>query len=167
MRKICSFCKTVISPGASPDEPVSHGVCKSCFDKILAEHGFNTRKCLDLLDAPVFLVDADANVLAANFLARSFVKKPFEHVRAGLCGNVLDCINAYLPHGCGKTAFCPECTIRNSVTETYTTGIPVTGRPALLNRKEQGKEEEIRVIVSTRKDGEVVLLRLEPATAAL
>jgi len=163
MRTICSFCKTEIRPGSVPDEPVSHGVCKSCYEQILARHRFNTRKYLDLLDAPVVLVDGDARVLAANALAREFVKTPFAQVRGSLCGIVLECVNAFLPKGCGKTVFCPDCTIRNAVTGTYTTGTPVIGKQAVLNRIVQGREEDLHVIVSTRKDGDVVLLRLEPA----
>jgi hypothetical protein len=162
MRKICSFCKTVLDPGTSPDEPVSHGICRSCYEKILAEHHFDTRKYLDMLGAPVFLVDNDANVLAANSLAISFVKKPFARVRGGICGKVLDCVNASLPNGCGKTPSCPDCTIRNAVTGTYATGNPVTGKPAVICRNATGKTEDLHVKVSTRKDGDVVLLRLEP-----
>jgi len=166
MRKICSFCKTVISPGTAPDDPISHGVCNSCYERILTEHRFNTRKYLDLLDAPVFLVDGDANVLAANSLAGAYVKAPFAEVRGSLCGKVLDCINSFLPKGCGKTDFCPDCTIRNAVTGTYTTGTPVSGKQAVLTRIVHGSEEALHVIISTRKDGNVVLLRLEPAPSA-
>jgi len=56
------------------DAPVSHGVCKSGYTRVLTEHGFNLKKFLDMLDAPVFLVDDDVNVLAANSLAIAIVK---------------------------------------------------------------------------------------------
>ena len=165
MKTICSFCNTVISPGTSPDDPVSHGVCKSCYNRILASHGFNIRKFLDLLDAPVFLVDADVNVLAANTLAIKTAKKPIVQINGNICGKVLECINANLAGGCGKTLFCPDCTIRNSVDETYATGQVVTRRPAVLNRRCGDNHETINFLVSTRKDGDVVLLRLEPGEA--
>ncbi|MGA8244295.1 MAG: hypothetical protein WB811_05170, partial [Methanoregula sp.] len=61
MRTICSFCNTTIRPGASPDEPASHGVCKSCYEQILTRYRLNIRKFLDMLDAPVLLVDNDVN----------------------------------------------------------------------------------------------------------
>ena len=163
MRTVCSFCETIISPGTSPDEPVSHGVCRSCYDRILANHGFSIRKFLDMLDAPVFLVDDDVNILAANHLALTTVKKPVSQVIGIICGTVLECINSCLPEGCGKTKSCPDCTIRNSVNETYTTGHAVTRRPALLIRKVSDAEEKVRLLVSTRKDGDIVLLRLELA----
>lgn len=165
MKIVCSFCNTVIRPGSTPDAPVSHGVCTSCYDRILASHGFNIRKFLNMLDAPVFLVDDDVNILAANTLALSTVKKPVALVQGIICGKVLECINAYLPPGCGKTTFCPDCTIRTTVNETYETGQGVTRRPANFGRKASETSEEVRLLVSTRKDGDIVLLRLEPAEA--
>jgi hypothetical protein len=164
MKIVCSFCNAVISPG-QPGDPVSHGVCPDCYTKIISEHRFNVRKFLDLLDAPVFLVDADVNILAANALAIATVKKPVTEIRGKICGNVIECVNAYLPEGCGKTAFCPDCTVRSSVNETYTTGHPITRRPAVIRRLVGGVEETLHLLVSTRKDGDVVLLRLEPAAA--
>jgi hypothetical protein len=166
MTTICSFCNTIIKPELVPAEPVSHGVCRSCYDRILAENGFNTRKFLDMLSAPVFLVDADVNILEANALALATVQKPFVLVRGKICGTVLDCINSYLPEGCGKTAFCPDCVIRNSVNLTYTTGKPVTSALAVICRNGNSPGKEIHLIVSTRKDGNVVLLRLQPTDAS-
>ena len=162
MKTICSFCNTVISHGTSADDPVSHGVCKSCYTKILTKHGFNLRKYLEMLEAPVFLVDDDVNVLAANTLAVAVIKKPIEKTEGQLCGNVLECINAFLPEGCGKTPSCPDCTIRTSVNETYKTGTQITRHPAVIIRKnENSQEETAHLLISTRKDNGVVLLQLE------
>src|SRR5208337_4700388 len=163
MKTICSFCNTVISPGTTQDDPVSHGVCTSCYTSIIAEHKFNIRKFLDMLDAPVFLVDADVNILAANTLAIAAVKKPVAQVRGNICGNVIECVNAFFPEGCGKTPFCPDCTVRESVNETYATGYLVTRRPAVITRG--NGNETLHFLVSTRKDGDIVLLRLEPVDA--
>jgi hypothetical protein len=162
MKTICSFCGTVVRPGTTPDDTVSHGVCPSCLARIRSQYGLDTRKFLDMLDAPVFLVDRDANILAANSLAIEAVKKPVERVQGKLCGTVLDCINACLPEGCGKTEFCPDCTIRAAVNETWTTGQPVNLRPAVFRRRTNGTEGTVSLWVSTRKDRKVVLLRLEP-----
>ena len=161
MKTVCSFCSSVISHGSSEDDPVSHGVCISCYTKILTQHGFNLRKFLNLLDAPVFLVDDDVNVLAANTLAMAVVKKPIEHTRGRLCGDVLSCVNAFLPEGCGKTPSCPDCIVRASVNDTYKTGAQITRRPAVIVRKNGDSEETVHLLVSTRKDGGVVLLQLE------
>jgi len=165
MKIVCTFCNRMIQAGSSPDEPVSHGICGSCYNQILNKYGFNIRKFLNMLDAPVFLVDSDVNILAANTLAIEMTKKPVGEVRGVICGKVLECINAYLPEGCGKTAFCPDCAIRASVNETYKTGLSVTRRPAVVRRKIRDTPEELHFFVSTQKDGAVVLLRLEPEKA--
>jgi len=166
MRKICSFCNGVIQPGTSPNEPAVHGVCPSCQERISAQRGFNVRKYLDMLDAPVFLVDSDVNILEANSFALAVVKKPIDLVRWTRGGNVLECINSFLDEGCGKTVFCPNCMIRGAVNETYKTGRPITKQPATLCRKVGNTTEKLNLLVSTRKEGYVVLLRVEPAEPA-
>jgi hypothetical protein len=162
MKTICTFCNAVITDGLPEDNRVNHGVCQSCYRTILKNYGFNLQMFLNLLDAPVFLVDADARVLAANNLAVAEVRKPVDLVRGKLCGTVLDCINAFLPEGCGKTPVCPDCTIRNAVNETFETGRPVKHRRAVVIRKNNGTRETVHLLVSTEKDGNIVLLRLEP-----
>jgi len=164
MKTICSFCNEVVRPGKTPEDPVSHGICKACYNKILAEHGINIRKFLDMLDAPVFLVDNDVNVLAANAKAVEIAGKPLRMVTGNLCGEVFECRNAYLPGGCGKTVYCSGCAIRASVNQTNTTGIPVIRRPAVINRKEE-QGGKTRLYISTKKEGDIILLRVEPAVA--
>ena len=161
MKTICSFCNTIISEKPSSDKGANHGICESCFQKILSEFGFNLKKFLDMLDAPVFLVDSDGIVLAANTLATVSAKKPVALMKGKLCGDVLGCINTCLPQGCGKTANCPDCVIRSSVEETYNTGKEITRRSAMLIRNENSKKVKESFLVSTRKDGNAVLLRLE------
>ena len=166
MKKVCSFCASVISPETYPGEPVSHGVCKSCYDTIFAKHGFNARKFLDMLNTPVLLVDDDVKILEANTLALAIVNNPIEHIEGKLGGKILECINAFLPEGCGKTPFCSDCPIRMSVNESFATGHAVTRRPADLCRKIKDTKENLHLLVSTRKAGNVVLLQLEPAESA-
>jgi hypothetical protein len=163
MKTVCAFCNTVLADDTSGDKRVNHGICKSCYRKIRDDFGFNLQLFVNMFDAPVFLVDTDATVLAANTLAVKAVKKPVARVTGKLCGTVLDCINSFLPPGCGKTPECPACTIRSSVNETFETGKPVKHRRAILTRKKNGSLEEVSLLVSTEKDGNVVLLRLEPA----
>lgn len=162
MKVVCSFCNAVISPGETPDDNVSHGVCRTCYERILNNHGFNLRRFLNLLDAPVFLVDNDVNVVAANSLALAIAGKPIEQVRGNLCGRVFECVNSLIPYGCGKTKFCPDCVIRSSVNETYKTGHRIDRRSAVVHRNLTRGTETVNLLVSTQKDGEIVLLRLEP-----
>jgi hypothetical protein len=115
-----------------------------------------------MLDAPVYLVDADVCVLAANSAAVALAGKPIPQVHNTLCGDVLDCINASLPGGCGKTELCPDCTFRNTVNETFATGRPVMQRLAALVKTTKDKTETLHFLISTWKDGEIVMLRLRP-----
>ena len=114
-----------------------------------------------MLDAPVFLVDSDVNVLAANSLAIAAVGKPAAQVHGNICEDVIECVNTFLPEGCGKTPFCPDCTIRSSVNETFKTGTPITSRPAEVTHKVGDRAKNTHLLVTTRKSGDVVLLRLE------
>ncbi|MDD4484478.1 MAG: hypothetical protein PHD55_08940, partial [Methanoregula sp.] len=135
MQVVCSFCGRVVKAGRSPDDPVSHGVCTECHDRILADFGFDTKKFLDHLDSPVLLVDGETRVLAANTPALVLMEKKNMMIRGTLCGDALACINARKPKGCGKTDVCPDCGFRESVRETYTTGQPVNRRAAVLIRQ--------------------------------
>lgn len=166
MKTVCAFCNKVIGAGSSKDDPISHGVCPDCYRQILADFGFDTKKFLDMLDSPVFLVDADARVLAANTQAFRLTTQCPDVIRGTLCGDALACINAAKPKGCGNTDACPDCGFRESVRETYTTGRPVNRRAAVLLKKDGTTIQEIPFRVSTRKDGRAVLLRLEPVKAA-
>ena len=166
MKTICSFCNTIINPGTSPDDPVSHGVCQPCYKRIITQYGLDVQKFLNMLEAPVFLVDDDVNILAANTLAIAAIKKPVEMVSGKLCGNVIECVNSLLPGGCGKTPLCPDCGIRSSVNETYRTGKEIIRHPAVIIRRIEGIDETLHILVTTKKDGDVVLLRLELIEAA-
>ena len=161
MKSVCSFCGTVIREGDSPDDRVSHGLCKTCYQRILATHGFSIKKFLNMLDAPVFLVDDDVNILEANSLALRLVKKPVSLVRGTICGVVMECINAFQPEGCGRTPACPECIIRSTVDETYRTGRAIERRPATLRRRLDDGSGDVRFLVTTRREEGIVLLRLE------
>jgi len=165
MQVVCTFCGRVVKAGLSPDDPVSHGVCTECHDRILADFGFDTKKFLDQLDLPVLLVDGETRVLAANTPALVLMGKKNMMIRGTLCGDALACINARKPKGCGKTDVCPDCGFRESVRETYTTGRPVNRRAAVLIRQDGATLTNIPFLVSTRKDGNVVMLRLEPVKA--
>lgn len=162
MQTICAYCGVIIRPGSAPGEPVSHGICNDCRDNFLAILGIDIGKYLDMLDAPVVLVDNDATVLALNRLALQFVDKP--GIRSGEqpFGNVFECANARRPEGCGHTIHCSGCVIRNTVAETARTGNPVTRRPAVLSQESPEGVRPVPLFISSKKDGDVVLLKIEP-----
>lgn len=162
MTTLCCFCNAIITPEKSPGEPINHGVCTPCYNRIYSEFGLNVKKFLNMMDAPVFLVDGKANILEANTHALKITGKSSHQVRGVVCGRVLDCINACLHEGCGKTENCPECVIRNAINSTYGTGEPVNNARAIVRRSEDIRNKDITVRVSTKKAGEIILLMLEP-----
>ncbi len=42
MKVVCAWCKDVMRPG--PADPVSHGICEECRNKILKERGTDGNK---------------------------------------------------------------------------------------------------------------------------
>jgi PAS domain-containing protein len=75
---------------------------------------------LDVLPSPVFVVDADVRILAFNAAGRSILDQEPEPILRQRSGDVLHCIHAAeTPGGCGQSASCRECIIRNSVTKAF------------------------------------------------
>ncbi|MFA4824919.1 MAG: hypothetical protein WC593_07140 [Methanoregula sp.] len=168
MKRVCAYCNAVMSPGDSPDSPdspVTHGICDSCSRHFLSQLGVDISKYLDMLNAPVIFVNPDGQVLDANSDAVCFMGKPLDKILDTLTGNALGCSHAGLPEGCGKTAFCSGCAIRNSVQKTYETGEPVEQCPAVLQQGTPDHSCPINLLVSTRKAGPVIMLRVEPVDA--
>jgi len=164
MVTVCAYCHTIIRPASEPDEPVNHGICEPCHTHFLALLGIDLNRYLDLLDAPVVLVDEEARVLSANHLAQESFHIPAGMVPSPrLCGDVFECENAERPEGCGRTVPCLSCAIRNTVMETHRTGDPVDGRPAVLTRRLRSSGAGLDLRISARREGRVVLLRIEHA----
>lgn len=74
------------------------------------------RLFMDAIPSYVFLIDEDLHVLDHNRAAEELIgTNPSAQLRK-LCGEVLHCINdASAPDGCGTSAACPDCVIRNAV----------------------------------------------------
>ncbi len=154
MVTVCAYCNTILRPASEPDEPVNHGICETCHTRFLSLLGVNIARYLDLLDAPVVLVDEEARILSANHLARGLFEIPAgTDSNPRLCGNVFACENAGLPGGCGQTVQCSGCAIRNTVMETHRTGAPVDRRPAVLTRRLRGIRKPARSLHLHAKRG--------------
>ena len=79
---------------------------------------------------PTVVVDGDVRVLLANREARKMLGHAGDGsqllLRRG--GDVLHCLNAEGPGGCGRQAACSGCVIRRSVTRAVETGSVQRGR---------------------------------------
>ena len=74
------------------------------------------RVLFDAMPLPVFVVDADVNILEYNQAAARLMgqeRPAFNHRRGG---DVLHCLHAAkTPEGCGRTPACGNCQLRESV----------------------------------------------------
>jgi hypothetical protein len=168
MKTVCAYCNAVIHSSDNPDEHIGHGICRSCADYALATLGIDLVRYLDMFGAPVIIVDNDVTVLGSNYRAREFLGKLVIESGKYRGGEVFGCSNSRLAGGCGRPITCSGCTIRNPVMETWRTGEPFERRPAVINRESHHTGGgQVDLYIWTRKDGDVVLLKMEPVGAGV
>jgi len=149
------------------EHPVTHGICESCSIDLWGEVGTPVEEFLESLGIPTLLVDGPGVVEGANSGVLGLVGKTQGEVDGRLGGEVFDCVNAGLPGGCGRTVHCSACTVRNTVTRTYTTGKSETRVPAILKVRPEGIPEEIAFYITTEKVGDRVLVQIESASRSV
>lgn len=160
----CSWCNNEISPretGRSTDRRISLPLCQSCSELLVFQMGVPLQAFLDRLPAPIFVVDGDGTVEAANALGYKLLNKKPDQVLKKLGGVVFECAYSRLPEGCGGTVHCSGCAIRRTVSHTYETGESRIEVPATLKYDGSGKPGDIDMLISTEKMGDVVLLRID------
>jgi PAS domain-containing protein len=164
MRRVCAWCdKTLgtVSSDVHSDAVITHGICDKCAFHLRAQVGMPLRDFLDGLGVPVLLVDSDGNIKTANKAVRQILKKDLPLIEGYKGGDVFECSHARLPGGCGKTVHCSGCTIRRTVMETLHSGKSHEKAPASLNRKSRDGSQPLRLLISTEKVRDVVLLRID------
>jgi PAS domain-containing protein len=146
------------------DGGVTHAMCSDCDSYFGAQwKGMSYADYVARFDFPVVLVEREGRVVAMNRPACAFLGREPGEVVGLLGGEAMECAYARLPGGCGKTAHCPACAIRNSVTATHQTGKPLVRVPATLRRRDQSVHD---LLISTTREDRVVKVVIEPATAA-
>lgn len=83
----------------------------------------------DALPFPAFVVDEDMRVLASNTAAARLLQSEPSRVLRQRGGEALHCINSGT--GCGKSAPCGDCVLRNSVHFAFSSREPVRRRARL------------------------------------
>jgi PAS domain-containing protein len=164
MKIVCAWCDKVLgekNPSATTDEVVSHGICQECAKKMLAPMAMPMTAFLDRFPAPVFLMDGDVRVIAANTKGYSVLGKKPEDVDGRLGGDAFECSYAKLPGGCGKTVHCKSCAIRLTVTDTIQTGRSHFRVPAYPDLHLITGEKRIRFHISTCKAVNSVILSID------
>jgi len=85
----------------------------------LAEMGGMVEIILDTIPSPIFVVDEDVRIIGCNRAAFRMLAQEPELVVSRRAGEVLHCLHAAeTPEGCGRSGFCGDCPIRNSVKES-------------------------------------------------
>ena len=162
MRRVCAWCKKEM--GRTEDDAennsITHGICSEC-EKLVEFESVKVRNILDEIDKPILIINDDARCLEANNAAVKTLEKQFSSIEGYHCGNVIDCVHAGESGGCGKTEYCPDCVIRNTVKDTFETGkshLKVSADNFIQTA--QGIKKT-RFFVTTEKRGNRVLFRLD------
>jgi PAS domain-containing protein len=164
MKIICAWCDKVLggkNPGTTADEVVSHGICPECVREMLAPMAVPMTAFLDRFPAPIFFVDVDGRITAANNKAYSLLNKEPDEVDGRLGGDAFECVYAKLPGGCGKTVHCKTCTIRITVLDTMQTGTNHHHVPAYPDLHLITGDRRIQFYISTQKAGDWVFLIID------
>ena len=127
--------------------------------------GVPLQNFLDSLPAPIFVVNDNVEVQAANTLGLKLLNKESRDVVKKLGGVVFECAYARMPEGCGGTVHCSGCAIRRSVYETAETGESRINIPATLRCDLSNPSHDLAMFISTEKMGDGVLLRIDKVCA--
>ena len=161
MKVICSYCGKEIGE----NEPLNNGrisysICKGCLELNSKQiKGMSFNEYLNMFDVPVFIVNEEVRILAANKMAETLLGKPKEKFVGLLGGEALECVYARLPGGCGNTVHCVTCAIRNTVTSTIQSGVIHRHVPAKLHLE----DEEIAMYLSTEIIGSSICIKIKMA----
>jgi PAS domain-containing protein len=78
------------------------------------------RTVFDALPSLVLVVDQDVKIHEYNAAASDLLMAERKTVLKRRAGEILHCIHSHdVREGCGRTSFCKDCIIRNSVTEAF------------------------------------------------
>lgn len=117
---------------------------------------------LEAIEAPVLLLQGNPRqVVTANRKALDLFGKTHGEVAARRGGQVFDCVHAFSEAGCGKDDNCEPCVIRKAIVDTLETGNPHEGVSSELQVRKGGTTQTYVLAVSTRKTGDLALVRME------
>jgi PAS domain-containing protein len=168
MKRICAWCRKdlgSIDSRAGSENVITHGICENCGSNLLFQMGVELGDFLDSLKLPVVVVNREGTIVTGNDQARALLRKGLSEIEGYKGGEVFECAYARQPDGCGNTMHCSGCTIRRTVMETYGTGKSYQRVPATLTRNTPQDPEKIKLLISTEKIADLVLLRIDEMEA--
>jgi hypothetical protein len=165
MKSICAWCKKdmgTVHSDSYAESIITHGICEECAHIAFAELNMDRMAIfIDRLPEPVLVVDRDVVALMANMKAKEVLGKDLPQIKGFKGGNIIECVHANEPGGCGRTTHCNGCAIRLTVEDTYKTGKSHLRVPAYADIPVEGKPKKISFLISTKKVKGVVLLRID------
>jgi PAS domain-containing protein len=132
--------------------------------KILVKGDF-MGSILDAIPLPIFVVDEDVRIFWSNQSAAPLLDREPDLAFLRRCGEVMHCLHAVeSTAGCGRTEFCKDCPIRNSVQQSIQ-GQRVVRKKNRMRMVGKDQVVEINMLVTTApfayQDESLVLLILE------
>jgi PAS domain-containing protein len=126
---------------------------------------------LEAIPLPIFIVDEDVRIFWSNQSAALLLDVEPDLVFLRRCGEVFHCLHAVeSTTGCGRTEFCKDCPIRNSVQKSIQ-GQRVVRKKNKMPMVRNEKVVEINLLVTTApfpyQDESLVLLILEDISELL
>ncbi len=167
MKTVCAWCLKDLSDqalGEDDNTPISHGICEACADTVLSLEMVTLRKYLDRFSGPVVILSPDLHIIAGNTEGCGALGKEPDALYGLLGGEAIECAYASLPGGCGQTIHCRTCTIRNTVTDTLTSGRGHIRVVAYADLHDITGDTRLRFMISTERIGRTVLLRIDEAS---
>jgi PAS domain-containing protein len=165
MKRVCAWCKKDMGTVHSDyyeENIITHGICTECANRTFTELNMDRSEILiEGLSEPVLVVDGDVVALMANSKAGEILGKDLPQIKGFKCGNIIKCVHAHEPGGCGRTMHCNGCALRLTVEDTYKTGKSHLRVPAYADILVEGKPQKISFLISTEKVQGVVLLRID------
>jgi PAS domain-containing protein len=136
-------------------------------DKIIKKGDF-IESILEAIPLPIFVVDDDVRIFWSNQSALPLLDREPDLVFLQRCGDIMHCLHAVeSSEGCGRTKFCKDCSIRNSVQQSFQ-GQRVVRARNRMRMVGKGEVVEIDLLVTTTpfayQDESLVLLILEDIT---
>jgi hypothetical protein len=167
MKVICAWCKKEITTllekaNLKVDNfPVSHGICDKCSKKVLGDNFKTVKEFLDGFQQQIMLVDNLNNSIVTNEAARKASGIQIYLNDSFKCGQIIGCLHAEEPQGCGATVHCSSCVIRKCILHTDKSGEPCI---EVACPDEQFHKGDVHVVhqISTEKVGNRILLKIDP-----
>ncbi len=102
---------------------------------------------LNAIPVPMFIVDEDVRILDSNAAAEKVFGLSKDAIRSRRGGEALGCLRAQAA-GCGKSAACKSCVIRNSVSKCLD-ALSTTQRRMKFEVQTDAGKAELELLIST------------------